>query len=386
MLSEPAASKLLLEAIVPYDKNSCLGFLRQHQLEIESQSVGFCSDGMAVLLARAARNRALHLTPKLQDWPLCVGVASTATIVSHYQRRGDYRCHAASISAKGNGHQYTHVMKKGERSRSGEDSACALLTIRALAHQCDIKVDELETVGLRLVEEEGVTRVNEVGEKSQGVETVPDAVPVVEEFKSSSVLVPSPVSDEPQSFKSCFTSVAVPSQMPPESFIVVDFKHPAEAIRSASKALEALKCQGDGGKGSWAIQPSPTFFNVKGSKDAEGQAMAFRGTRMEGLTNWGVLHTSSVKEDESAFEYCVAEFADSYFVVNMAKILAMLESVSGQREALIGAAAKGAKFVVVESDDLDERLRFSELVDSLTLRSLKEALTVIEKRDGEDLD
>ena len=49
---------------------------------------------MALLLAEAARDRALELTPQLIHWPDCVGVACTATIVSHYTRRGDYRAHA----------------------------------------------------------------------------------------------------------------------------------------------------------------------------------------------------------------------------------------------------------------------------------------------------
>ena len=41
----------------------------------------------------------LALTPELARWPDCVGVACTATIVSHYTRRGAYRIHAAGVSA-----------------------------------------------------------------------------------------------------------------------------------------------------------------------------------------------------------------------------------------------------------------------------------------------
>ena len=87
---------------------------------------------MAALLAESARDRALELTPLLAQWPDCLGVSVTATIVSHYTRRGDYRAYAGSASALGQTSSYAHTFVKGQRDRAGEDGACALLAFRAL--------------------------------------------------------------------------------------------------------------------------------------------------------------------------------------------------------------------------------------------------------------
>ena len=56
-----------------------------------AEGIGFCSEDMALELASAARDRCLHLEPVLRRWPDAIGVACTATIVSHYRRKGAYR-------------------------------------------------------------------------------------------------------------------------------------------------------------------------------------------------------------------------------------------------------------------------------------------------------
>ena len=64
-------------------------------------------------------------------------------------------------------------MVKGHRERSGEDAACALLTLRALmegAGEKDIG-KHLEKLGLRLNNSE--SKVNKVGERANGVEEIP---------------------------------------------------------------------------------------------------------------------------------------------------------------------------------------------------------------------
>ena len=99
MLCEPGASSCLLEAAVPYDKESCVRFAvgehdDDHDARAALDQIGFCSEEMAVALAEAARDRCMALTPRLLQWPDCAGVACTATIVSHYTRRGPYRAHA----------------------------------------------------------------------------------------------------------------------------------------------------------------------------------------------------------------------------------------------------------------------------------------------------
>ena len=83
MLSLPGASSCLLEAVVPYSKNSCLDFLAAHGRSAEG--IGFCSEDMALQLALAARDRGMKLEPNLARWPDIHGIASTATIVSGYK-------------------------------------------------------------------------------------------------------------------------------------------------------------------------------------------------------------------------------------------------------------------------------------------------------------
>ena len=99
MLSEPGASSMLLEGRIPYGKESAGAFLGEHGRTAEG--VGFCSTEMSALLAAAARDRAIMLTPRVASWPDAIGVASTATIISHYTRRGDYRVHAAAWAHPG---------------------------------------------------------------------------------------------------------------------------------------------------------------------------------------------------------------------------------------------------------------------------------------------
>jgi hypothetical protein len=171
MLKQPGASSCILETVVPYSKNSCLDFLEKRGQTAEG--IGFCSEGMAWRLATSARDRAMELENDLNRWPDVHGVSSTATIVSHYPRRGGYRCHAAAVDARGCGSTYTHTMVKGHRGREGEDLACALLTARALADSTGRAFDA--THGVRLVEEPAADarRTNAVGEEAEGIEAVP---------------------------------------------------------------------------------------------------------------------------------------------------------------------------------------------------------------------
>ena len=76
LLSEPGASSCLLEGLVPYGKDSLNEFLAEHGRSADH--VGFCSPEMAAVLAAAARDRAIALTPLVSQWPDAIGVASQA--------------------------------------------------------------------------------------------------------------------------------------------------------------------------------------------------------------------------------------------------------------------------------------------------------------------
>ena len=67
MLGVAGASSCILEAAVPYSKQSCIEWLQRQNRDAEG--LRFCSEGMALQLALASRDRALHLEPDLNRWP-----------------------------------------------------------------------------------------------------------------------------------------------------------------------------------------------------------------------------------------------------------------------------------------------------------------------------
>ena len=66
LLGEPGATSFLLEGVVPYDKHAYLDYLSRQGRQLPA---GYCSAESAVALARAARDRAMALTPRLERWP-----------------------------------------------------------------------------------------------------------------------------------------------------------------------------------------------------------------------------------------------------------------------------------------------------------------------------
>ena len=264
MLSLPGASSCLLEAVCPYSKASCLSFLATHGRSAEG--IGFCSEDMALQLALAARDRGMELEPNLARWPDIHGIASTATIVSGYQRRGGYRVHAAAANATGGGSSYTHTLVKGARDREEEDLTCALLTARALADSAGVSAARrLETYGVRRTDE---AKSNAVGEVASGVEAIPVRVPrdaelAVELPNASYILIPR--AQQPVGKQAVAQAVAAPKgRLPPDAVVLwcesgttSTVKRVAEA---AMEALKALGWQGDGKASAWGVKPSPVLI------------------------------------------------------------------------------------------------------------------------------
>ena len=130
VLGKAGASSTLIEGIVPYDKNSCLSFLEQNGQN--AAGIGFCSKEMAARLATASHSRAISLSPLVSTWPDLYGVSATATIVSHYKRRGDYRVHVGTSDSHGDTRTLCFTFQKGYRSREQEDAGVGFLALRAL--------------------------------------------------------------------------------------------------------------------------------------------------------------------------------------------------------------------------------------------------------------
>jgi len=258
MLSQSGASSCILEAIIPYSKQSCLDVI-QHRSSEDDEPIGFCSEDMAWRLALAARDRAYELEVDLNRWPDVHGVGMTATIVSHYRRRGGYRAHAAGVDARGVGMSYTHDLVKGHRGREGEDLSCALLAARALADSVGVEtvpgVEFDGSYGVRLEEEE---RRNEVGEVALGLERIPVGDTRTEADADADGEAPYILVGG--------TKICAPKGPLPKEAIVMSCEglevklDAMEAVTElAQEARVALGREGDGTVGSWAILPAPVL-------------------------------------------------------------------------------------------------------------------------------
>ena len=141
-------------------------------------------------LARAARDRAIALTKRIERWPDCAGVGATATIISHYPRRGGYRAHAAAADAFDAAHSYEHVMVKGARERQGRTRRSLDSPLRACAELAGVPEEVATTLRTHGIVLEPVESTNAVGEIANGVETVPVQVAIAPEAATARVWVP----------------------------------------------------------------------------------------------------------------------------------------------------------------------------------------------------
>ena len=383
LLSQPGATSCLLEGRVPYDKTSLNAFLAEHGRN--GDGVGFCSPQMAAELAAAARDRALMLTPQLELWPNCIGVACTATIVSHYSRRGTYRAHAATSSGPSTACQvFSHNLVKGARERSGEDAACALLALRALAEAAGLEdaAATLAPCGIRL---EDTQAMNALGEEANGVEEIPSPYELTPQSAAMAeatngiegtahVLVPNRTDPG-----------ASPSLVPlpldgrlPVGTLVVPWDDAIGggvegATRAATEALSAMGLEGDGGDGAWSLPQAPVLLEAPHRDHAAAYLSMTNGESVvaRALTNWAVLRPADAAEALSASTAVASPEASprlhralsgalppgANVLLSPAAAHSMIASVlvdweSGEGGALIAAAAaRGTKFVVARGRD-----------------------------------
>jgi len=127
LLRVPGASRLLIEAQVPYDEQALATFLGF----APAQS---CSADTAIAMARGARARAARLVPAATD---LVGLGATAALVSDRPRRGEHRFHIACATPAGIAH-CTCVMAKGKRDREAEEDVVSRAIVLFLAHACGV--------------------------------------------------------------------------------------------------------------------------------------------------------------------------------------------------------------------------------------------------------
>jgi hypothetical protein len=122
VMAVPGASKTLIEAYVPYARESMIDCLGAEPAQYVSASTA--RDMAVAAYRRGARLRGgdRHL----------VGVGCTCALASSPPKKGPHRCHVATFGALGFA-EYTLTMEKGRRDRWEEDGLASMLVVQALA-------------------------------------------------------------------------------------------------------------------------------------------------------------------------------------------------------------------------------------------------------------
>ncbi|KAE8648616.1 uncharacterized protein LOC101217608 isoform X1 [Cucumis sativus] len=127
LLSVPGASGTVLEALVPYSRNSMVQLLGK----VPSQ---FCSLRTAEELALLAYNRALKLSRP--GYPV-LGVGFTGSLATTHPKLGEHRMHMSTRSS--NRHWVSTItLSKGLRTREQEEILSGHLLLKAIAKACKV--------------------------------------------------------------------------------------------------------------------------------------------------------------------------------------------------------------------------------------------------------
>lgn len=135
LLRVPGGSRLLLEALVPYDGRAVADFLGAEPEQA-------CSAETAAAMAERARRRAAALA---RDGATPVGLGATASLVSDRPKRGDHRVHIA-VAGSGAPEVTSLVLDKGRRDRPGEEDLVARAIVLCLARACGVAAPSPETL------------------------------------------------------------------------------------------------------------------------------------------------------------------------------------------------------------------------------------------------
>ena len=134
LLRVPGGSRVLLEAIVPYERGALVELLGREPEQA-------CSAETAVAMAR----RALARGRRRSDEPRLVGVGVTASLVSDRPKEGDHRCHIAVADAE-RIDVVSIVLEKGRRDRGAEEDLVARAVLLTLARACDVAAPDVKTL------------------------------------------------------------------------------------------------------------------------------------------------------------------------------------------------------------------------------------------------
>ena len=125
LLRVPGGSRVLVEAIVPYDGAALARFL-------DGAPAQACSEETATAMAWRARERVRTLLPEAMA---IAGVGATASLASDRPKKGEHRCHIAVATDEGVD-VTSIVLEKDRRARAAEEDVVARAIVIALARAC----------------------------------------------------------------------------------------------------------------------------------------------------------------------------------------------------------------------------------------------------------
>ena len=135
LLRVPGGSRLLVEAVVPYDARSLAEFLG-------AEPAQSCSGEAAIAMAERAQERAVRLVPEASE---PVGLGATASLVSDRPKQGAHRAHIA-VATKTGAELLSIVLDKGRRDRPAEEDLVARAIVVWLARGCGVTAPDPESL------------------------------------------------------------------------------------------------------------------------------------------------------------------------------------------------------------------------------------------------
>ena len=130
ILKVPGASKSVLEAYVPYAKESLDYYLLK-------QPDHYCSLGTTLSMAAKAYSAAKKIDPNTNPKNL-LGVAVTASLATNYSKKGEHKFFIAIQTYKYSS-SFSYSFVKGELSREEEEQVVTDHIINAIAQSCELQ-------------------------------------------------------------------------------------------------------------------------------------------------------------------------------------------------------------------------------------------------------
>ena len=339
-LSTPGASSCILEMNVPYHKEACLSWMN---MSGRPQSGGFCSGEMARGLSEGSRMRAMEICRELKDLPRVVGVGTTATIVSHYKRRGGYRIHTAVSLPTGYTSVSSHALVKGARERDQEDELCAIVTWRKIAKVLKLKDTGIDGFKILDTETSSLNLTNAVGERAEGSEEKPvDRNYIEGNDDGSEIFVWDGHSRE-------VVALSAPRRLYKDTVVFLSYdegRNVDDLDRLRRKVLELVGSEGDGKGGSWGVRPGPALYF--GKRDPKStREFVKRKMPWDEQRNAGGLTLGKKFEDDGIMEVIEKYSNDANFVISEPDLHELLKSKSNC-DRLITCFNKETRVIVLD--------------------------------------